>query len=130
MDSVLASSMMFGEFVSPQVSHANLLAPPDAWENAMSDCRCAQCWGLAEYMDQVTGRDYGLMRAPGCQHSATLRVLTFGDLPENAVGVPVEVACDRSLTCSCGACSLERRRLVLRGSREVVQPWIPKRKAA
>jgi hypothetical protein len=35
---------------------------PDGHEHG---CRCRHCFGLAEYMDGLTGRDYGLPRAPG-----------------------------------------------------------------
>ena len=31
----------------------------------MNGCKCAQCFGMAEFMLQVTGRDYGLPRAQG-----------------------------------------------------------------
>lgn len=69
------------------------------------DCKCSQCFGLAEYMFQVTGKDYGLPRAPGC-------LIT-----------PIVLdPCDGSMTCECGRCVSERRSL--QGRRRVVrQPW-------
>jgi hypothetical protein len=33
-----------------------------------TECKCPQCWSLAEYMTAMTGKDYGLPRAPGCPH--------------------------------------------------------------
>lgn len=31
----------------------------------MEGCKCPSCWGFAEYMRQLTGKDYGLPAAPG-----------------------------------------------------------------
>jgi len=30
-----------------------------------SQCRCPECWTLPEYLDELTGRTYGLPRARG-----------------------------------------------------------------
>ena len=38
----------------------------------MSGCKCAQCFGLAEYMAERSDKDYGLPAAPG--HSALFSV--------------------------------------------------------
>lgn len=31
-----------------------------------SRCRCPDCFSLAEFMAETTGRDYGLSPSPGC----------------------------------------------------------------
>lgn len=57
----------------------------------MAGCRCPECWGLAELMLELTGKDYGLPRAPG------------------HVPFAVDVTpCDGSYTCLCDACKAER----------------------
>ena len=97
-------------------------------------CRCSSCYGFAEFMDQVTGREYGLPRAPGCEHaeSAKLHVLTFGKLPANAVPIPAagDEACegDDSMTCTCSRHTAERLRLVRRGGvgSGAHQPYVPR----
>lgn len=46
-------------------------------------CKCAQCYGLAEYMHDLTGKDYGLTRAPGCPHKhAESNVIPLRPEPE------------------------------------------------
>lgn len=84
------------------------------------DCRCPQCWGFREYIEQLTGSEYpALPKAPG--HEVRLRVLTFDrDDPEGAV---VEIPCTGSLVCDCPRCVDERAKIMARGSRTVRQPW-------
>lgn len=69
-------------------------------------CSCSQCFGFAEYMLNVTGRDYGLAQAPG--HAPTL----------------IEVdPCDGSMTCDCKRCEADRRVRVVRRIQPAKQPW-------
>lgn len=79
----------------------------------MTGCRCRECYGLAEYMRDLTGRDYGLPSAPG-HH--TLRVVTPGTAPPEAIVDPV-VVCDGSYVCGCLKCVAERRELVQAAAR-------------
>lgn len=77
------------------------------------DCKCSQCFGLAEYMFQVTGKDYGLPRAPGC-------LIT-----------PIVLdPCDGSMTCECARCVSERRSRIMRPIRPAKQPWDADRSVA
>lgn len=69
-------------------------------------CRCSQCFGLAEYMLDVTGKDYGLPRVAG-----------------HAPALVDPDPCDGSMTCSCKNCSEERRRRIVRPIRQPKQPW-------
>lgn len=92
----------------------------------MNGCRCPQCWGLAEYMQQLTGKDYGLPNAPGC--TATLRVLTTGPAPTSLVAL--DRTCDGSMTCSCPDCEQERAQRVRLGGRDPRQPWDAKKRQA
>lgn len=63
----------------------------------MEGCKCPSCWGLAEYMRQLTGKEYGLQPATG-----------------HAPFVAPEERCDGSYTCSCTECDRERRERVAR----------------
>lgn len=65
-------------------------------------CHCRECFGLAEYMLEHHGRDFGLPR-----------VTTFG-----APLISLEDACDGSMLCSCKRCSKERAARVDAGVRE------------
>lgn len=90
-------------------------------------CRCSQCWGLAEFMDDLTGDDHGLPSAPG-HGEVRLRVITTG-----TPGTPGEPAspCAGTLTCSCPTCQQERAERVQLGPRgSGRQPWNPVRRVA
>ena len=76
----------------------------------MISCRCRDCFGLAEHMLLLTGKNYGLKAAPG-HSSANHQPLT--DTP----------ACDQSMTCPCKACATERSKLVVLRHKPVRQPW-------
>ena len=77
-------------------------------------CRCRECFGLAEFMHRLTGKDYGLPRAPG--HSSLL---------------PEELdPCDKTLTCGCARCESEREQRRAIALKRISQPWEPKRRAA
>ena len=79
-------------------------------------CRCPACYGLAEYMLAVTGRDYGLPPAPGHHTSDS--------------GSDGLVVCDGGMTCECAACVGERRVRVLNAHRPAPrQPWEIRRAA-
>lgn len=76
---------------------------------ATTSCRCSQCYGLREYMLQLTGKDYGLPKAKGC-NGAWVAFVVHG--------------CDGSMTCSCSRCEQERaERVRTAGLRTVKQPW-------
>lgn len=80
-------------------------------------CCCPECFGLAEYMTKLTGKDYGL---PAAQGPLTLRVVTAGP--------PVrEDPCKGTLTCPCVVCDQERATRVQRGGQGsgARQPWEP-----
>lgn len=68
-------------------------------------CKCRECFGLAEYMLEATGRDHGL------QH--TLRVVT----PGPPVLMSLETACDGTMVCVCRHCADERARRIRKGVR-------------
>ena len=77
-----------------------------------NDCRCPQCFGLREYMLQLTGKDYGLPRAPG----------------HNVVEIPIGPVCDGTYECACPKC-VKQRRQAAEKARQVThirQPWEPK----
>jgi hypothetical protein len=78
-----------------------------------SGCKCAQCYGLAEFMQALTGKDYGLPKASGhAPQPATLKV---------------EKRVCESMTCICPECSAKRAQM--RPVR-VSQPWEPRRARA
>jgi hypothetical protein len=71
------------------------------------------CYGLAEFMVALTGKDYGLPKASGhAPHPAPLRV--------------VEAPCE-SMTCICPKCSAKRAQL---RPKNVPQPWDVRRARA
>lgn len=76
-------------------------------------CQCNQCYTLAEYMDGITGEDYGLARAPG-----------------HGLGPTGPQGCDGTPTCKCERCTEQRALIVQHGSRDRPQPWEPQRAAA
>lgn len=89
---------------------------------SLPDCRCPRCWGLAEYMQQATGKDYGLERAPGC--GVALRVLTTDPHPDRLVALPSDPdPCSGGYDCVCRACVKDRASRVRSGVREPRQPW-------
>jgi hypothetical protein len=69
-----------------------------------------QCFTLAEYMLELTARDYGLRPAPG-HGPPVLRV----------------AACSGHYDCDCPRCTAARAELVRRGARGSGgrQPWDP-----
>lgn len=67
-------------------------------------CKCPECYGLAEHMLTVTGRDYGLEHAPG--HTVLL--------PD---------PCEGTLTCDCDRCDEQRAKLVSVPRPRIKQPW-------
>jgi hypothetical protein len=73
-------------------------------------CRCPECWGLAEYMERMTGKDYGLPRSPGHKR---LRVVERPHL----------------MTCDCRVCVAKRQERMddAQRVRSIPQPWNPKR---
>ncbi len=71
-------------------------------------CKCELHFGLAEFMEQLTGKDYGLARAPLAGQEHRLNVQTIGPSPTDAIALPVVVACDGSYTCPCIPCRDER----------------------
>lgn len=89
----------------------------------MSQCKCAACYGAAEFMMDLTGKDYGLPRAPG-HRPQRLRVIP--------AAVRVVSDCDGTLTCECARCERDRRERVAAASRTIRQPWEvrPLRRAA
>lgn len=70
------------------------------------DCCCRECMGLAEFMLNVTGKDYGLARASG-----------------HAPFLVESDPCDGSMTCACKRCEAERRARIVRPVRPAPQPW-------
>ena len=71
-------------------------------------CRCAQCYTLAEFMLEETGRDHGLPRAPGHGPSPAL-----------------SEACAGTMTCPCSRCRAERDAALQRPRRTSRLPWEP-----
>lgn len=71
-------------------------------------CRCQLHFGLAEFMGQLTGKEYGLARAPLAGREHRLKVQTIGPTPTDALPLPVVVACDGSYTCACAPCAEDR----------------------
>lgn len=69
----------------------------------MTGCRCPHCWGLAEYLTALTGRDHGLPPASGHHR---LHVVTAGPPGSEPA------ACQGTYTCPCAACTSERAALV------------------
>jgi len=86
-----------------------------AAQACLPGCRCKEHFGLAEYMRQLTGNDYGLPSAPLAGKHHTLRVQTLGPEPEDAIALPIPVACDGTLTCGCDPCVADRMERVRRG---------------
>jgi hypothetical protein len=76
-------------------------------------CRCRECFGLAEFMLQVTGNAHGLPRAPG--HNTAPE-------PQKATLRPVE-ACNGTMVCECQRCAQERSERVRRPPKQPKQPW-------
>jgi hypothetical protein len=74
-------------------------------------CRCKACFGLAEYMILLVGKDFGLERAPGC-HSSAAR--------------PLEDHCDGTFTCGCKRCTADRTAAAKRGPVRIPLPWEPR----
>jgi hypothetical protein len=74
-------------------------------------CRCSDCFGLREFMVELTGNDHGL---------------------EPAGGHVEAQACSGLLDCDCDRCERERARFVrdARLAARPRQPWEPKRRAA
>lgn len=72
-------------------------------------CKCSECYGLREYMLDLTGKDYGLKPAPG--HTA------------DAPALPGTKPCDGSMTCRCEDCENEKLELIVRRYNTVKQPW-------
>lgn len=70
-------------------------------EHFPDECRCSQCWSLAEFMRAETGKHYGLRPAQG---HPPLRVVH---------------ACSGEYTCTCERCSEDRKRRVDKGSRRL-----------
>lgn len=77
-------------------------------------CRCADCYGLAEYMRETTGEDHGLPATKALR----LSVVTAG--PKR------ELDCDGSMTCSCERCVKERVTPRKRGALADSTPWTPR----
>jgi len=73
------------------------------------NCKCKDCYGLAEYMRDLTGKDYGLKRAEGHK----------GKEP----ALPGRIPCDGSMTCGCKRCSEQKQLLVTTHKPRVKQPW-------
>lgn len=63
-------------------------------------CRCEGCFSLAEYMQGVTGKDYGLLPAPNRR------------APAAAPTAPIRLVkpCDGSYTCPCEDCTKDKVR--------------------
>lgn len=74
-------------------------------------CRCQEHYTLCEYMFELTGKDYGLMAAPGNVQRYVVRDLTDH--------------CDGTMTCGCERCQGERAERLRRGRFQVRQPWEP-----
>lgn len=72
----------------------------------MSGCCCPQCWSLAEFMADLTGKDYGLAPAPRGHAPEPLKL--------------AESACDGSYTCGCPECSRSCRK---RPAQRTKLPW-------
>ena len=72
-------------------------------------CKCKDCYGLAEYMMDLTGKDYGLKRAEGHK----------GDSPP----MPGVKECNGSMTCECKECSRQKQLLVTKHKGPAKQPW-------
>lgn len=80
-------------------------------------CKCRHCYGLAEYMAHLTGREYGLPAAPGHTTQLTL------------VAMPGETLCNGRLDCQCKNCRTDRAqhlRLAQQRQDEDDQPWMPR----
>jgi hypothetical protein len=74
-------------------------------------CRCSLCFGLHEFMERLTGKDYGLPKAPGITPE-----------PVKAEPTPCE-----SMTCICPKCSAKRAQM---RPKRVPQPWDVRRARA
>ena len=72
-------------------------------------CKCRDCYGLAEYMRDLTGRDYGLTPAPG----------HHGPAP----ALPGKTPCNGSMTCRCEDCENTKLELIVRRYNTARQPW-------
>lgn len=79
-------------------------------------CKCRECYGLAEYMLEHRGRDFGLP-------ATKITVLTYGPPIQS-----VEDLCDGTMLCQCKACTAERAARIKQGVREDASD--PFRKAA
>ena len=87
----------------------------------MLGCKCRECFGLAEHMLQLTGRDYGLPRASG--HSRPFAPVLILNSKNRVVE---EQQCTGSYTCSCPLCAAEREHRVThltRRPKRTRQPW-------
>lgn len=84
-------------------------------------CRCSECYGLAEWLEENGLDTRGLPPAPG--HQPLTPILKDED------GTIVEIHCNGSMTCSCPKCEGERAALVRRGVRET-STSLPLRRAA
>jgi hypothetical protein len=78
--------------------------------HATEGCKCRECFGLTEFMRELTGRDYGLPPT---------------EAPLRAVPLPLSPVerCDGSFTCGCSSCAQERSERVRRPPKEPRQPW-------
>lgn len=69
-------------------------------------CMCRHCYGLREYMERTTGRDFSALPAAPGHHT-----------PDAGP------SCDRSLTCPCVSCERERKARVMKRRPAPPQPW-------
>jgi hypothetical protein len=78
--------------------------------HATEGCKCKECFGLTEFMRDLTGRDYGLPPT---------------EAPLRAVPLPLSPVerCDGSFTCDCSSCAQERSERVRRPPKAAKQPW-------
>lgn len=88
---------------------------------ATPGCKCAQCYGLREWLTDHGHDHRDLPAAPG---HATLRVLTHGQPPTTLIALPSDPdPCDGSMCCQCKSCTAERGHRVRNGVPSVRQPW-------
>lgn len=91
-------------------------------------CKCALHFGLAEFMEQLTGKDYGLARAPLAGQEHRLNVQTIGPSPSDAIPLPSEHVCADPYTCDCLRARRERKEAAEAAAEraDAAQPWVPR----